>query len=244
MSTKECHYAVLEVERTAAEDDLKKAYRRQALKWHPDKNPDRLDEANRRFRLIQEAYEILSDPHERAWYDNHRESILNRMLIELYVTLNNQILNSAHKPSTGNAAGSGKRSSGTAASGYFEIIDVMQYFTTSVFEGFDDKNPRSFYCVYRNLFDELRKQEQDAVQSYQNDQNHDYADDDDDGDDGGEAGAARPVLFTTFGDSTADHSALRTFYNFWLNFTTRLSFSWCDQYRLSEVHILEFSYYY
>lgn len=77
--SKECHYAVLEVERTATEEDLKKAYRRQALKWHPDKNPDRINEANQRFRLIQEAYEILSDPQERTWYDNHRESILNRM---------------------------------------------------------------------------------------------------------------------------------------------------------------------
>jgi DnaJ family protein A protein 5 len=42
----------------------------------PDKNPDRVDEATRQFRLIQEAYEVLSDTNERAWYDSHRDAIL------------------------------------------------------------------------------------------------------------------------------------------------------------------------
>jgi DnaJ family protein A protein 5 len=41
-----------------------------------DKNPDRIDEATEQFRLVQQAYEVLSDPHERAWYDKHREAIL------------------------------------------------------------------------------------------------------------------------------------------------------------------------
>jgi DnaJ family protein A protein 5 len=71
-----CFYELLEVERTAEADAIKRAYRRQALLWHPDKNPDRIDEATQRFRLIQEAYEVLSDANERSWYDSHRESIL------------------------------------------------------------------------------------------------------------------------------------------------------------------------
>lgn len=55
------YYKVLEVQRTVSSADIKKAYRKLALKWHPDKNPDDLEEANRRFKEISEAYEVLSD---------------------------------------------------------------------------------------------------------------------------------------------------------------------------------------
>lgn len=41
-----------------------------------DKNPNNIDEATREFRLVQQAYDVLSDPQERAWYDKHREAIL------------------------------------------------------------------------------------------------------------------------------------------------------------------------
>uniref|UniRef100_A0A915ANV9 DnaJ homolog subfamily C member 21 n=1 Tax=Parascaris univalens TaxID=6257 RepID=A0A915ANV9_PARUN len=71
-----CHYEVLEVERTADDEEIKKAYRKLALKWHPDKNPDRIEECNRYFAIIQQAYDVLSDPQERAWYDRHRDRIL------------------------------------------------------------------------------------------------------------------------------------------------------------------------
>ncbi|RXN12902.1 dnaJ -like protein [Labeo rohita] len=71
-----CHYEVLGVKRDASDDDLKKAYRKLALKWHPDKNLDNAEEAAEEFKLIQAAYDVLSDPQERAWYDNHREALL------------------------------------------------------------------------------------------------------------------------------------------------------------------------
>lgn len=60
----------------ASEDDLKKSYRKLALKWHPDKNLDNAEEAKREFQIIQAAYEVLNDPQERAWYDKHRDAIL------------------------------------------------------------------------------------------------------------------------------------------------------------------------
>ncbi|XP_014488457.1 PREDICTED: dnaJ homolog subfamily B member 6-B-like isoform X1 [Dinoponera quadriceps] len=63
------YYKVLEVQRTATGGDIKKAYRKLALKWHPDKNPDNLEEANRRFKEISEAYEVLSDDVKRRTYD-------------------------------------------------------------------------------------------------------------------------------------------------------------------------------
>uniref|UniRef100_A0A1L8DU41 DnaJ homolog subfamily C member 21 n=1 Tax=Nyssomyia neivai TaxID=330878 RepID=A0A1L8DU41_9DIPT len=71
-----CHYEVLNLERTADEAEIKAAYRKAALRWHPDKNLDNPDGAKTQFQLVQQAYEVLSDSHERAWYDNHREQIL------------------------------------------------------------------------------------------------------------------------------------------------------------------------
>jgi molecular chaperone DnaJ len=65
---KRCYYEVLEVERTAGEGELKSAFRKLAMKWHPDRNPsDKSCEV--RFKEINEAYEILKDPDKRAAYD-------------------------------------------------------------------------------------------------------------------------------------------------------------------------------
>lgn len=71
-----CHYDVLGVKRDAGEEELKKSYRKLALRWHPDKNLENSAEAAEQFKLIQAAYDVLSDPQERAWYDNHREALL------------------------------------------------------------------------------------------------------------------------------------------------------------------------
>ncbi|XP_059049957.1 dnaJ homolog subfamily C member 21 [Achroia grisella] len=71
-----CHYEVLSLPKEASASEIKKAYRRLALQWHPDKNLDNIQEAKEQFQLVQNAYEVLSDPQERAWYDNHREQLL------------------------------------------------------------------------------------------------------------------------------------------------------------------------
>ncbi|XP_012935695.1 dnaJ homolog subfamily B member 6 isoform X4 [Aplysia californica] len=72
-----CLYDVLGIERSATEQEIKKAYRRLALKWHPDKNPDNKDEAKRKFQEISEAYDILSDKKKREVYDLYgREGVL------------------------------------------------------------------------------------------------------------------------------------------------------------------------
>ncbi|CAB3224530.1 unnamed protein product [Arctia plantaginis] len=71
------YYRVLGVSRTATESEIKKSYRKLALKWHPDKNPDNADEANRRFKEISEAYEVLSDERKRRVYDQYGKEGLN-----------------------------------------------------------------------------------------------------------------------------------------------------------------------
>ncbi|XP_046422641.1 dnaJ homolog subfamily C member 21-like [Neodiprion fabricii] len=79
-----CHYEVLGVSRDVSDDDLKRAYRKLALKWHPDKNLDNTEDAKEQFQIVQQAWEVLSDPQERAWYDNHREAILKGGIGENY----------------------------------------------------------------------------------------------------------------------------------------------------------------
>src|SRR5436189_2911606 len=68
MSTKRCYYETLGVDRNADESKLKAAFRKLAMKWHPDKNPgDATSEM--RFKEINEAYDVLKDGDKRAAYD-------------------------------------------------------------------------------------------------------------------------------------------------------------------------------
>ena len=67
-STKRDYYEVLGVERNASADDIKRAYRRMALKYHPDKNPDD-KAAEQSFKECAEAYEVLSNPDKKSRYD-------------------------------------------------------------------------------------------------------------------------------------------------------------------------------
>ncbi len=67
---KKDYYEVLGVNRDASEGDLKKSYRRLAMKFHPDKNPDN-PKAEEQFKEVKEAYEMLSDPQKRAAYDQY-----------------------------------------------------------------------------------------------------------------------------------------------------------------------------
>ncbi|XP_034697141.1 dnaJ homolog subfamily B member 13-like [Vitis riparia] len=67
------YYKILQVDKSSKDEDLKKAYRKLAMKWHPDKNPNNKKEAEAKFKQISEAYEVLSDPQKRAVYDQYGE---------------------------------------------------------------------------------------------------------------------------------------------------------------------------
>ncbi|MCJ1320851.1 hypothetical protein MMC15_006192 [Xylographa vitiligo] len=90
---KTCYYELLDIQPRASDDEyitsfftwqgsqltgnrIKKAYRKKALELHPDRNYGNVERTTKLFAEVQAAYEILSDPQERAWYDSHRDAIL------------------------------------------------------------------------------------------------------------------------------------------------------------------------
>jgi DnaJ-class molecular chaperone len=68
------YYEVLEIGPTAKTSEIRAAYRRLALKWHPDKNPQNKEAANEKFQQISAAYEVLSDAGRRSEYDQERNA--------------------------------------------------------------------------------------------------------------------------------------------------------------------------
>lgn len=73
------HYAALEIEdENADETAIKKAYRKLVLKWHPDKHPEGRQEAEDKIRLINAAYEVLSNPTKRSTYDQQKRAVKRR----------------------------------------------------------------------------------------------------------------------------------------------------------------------
>jgi DnaJ family protein A protein 5 len=126
-----CHYDVLDVPRDADERTIKKAHRKKALKYHPDKNFGDQDAA-KEFQLIQQAYECLSDPQERKYYDEHRESILRGI-----------------KP--------GDEDDGDIS----YVFDVTPYHFTGCYDGYGD-GVGGFFHTYRLVFHEIMKGEQNG----------------------------------------------------------------------------------
>ena len=126
-----CHYEVLGVERDADSSTIKKAHRKLALVHHPDKGGDENE-----FRLVQEAYECLSDEQDRKWYDQHREAILN-----------------------GGSGFAGDGGADGGGAGISFIFDLLEFHTASCYDGYGDDED-GFYAVYRMVFTEIMKGEQ------------------------------------------------------------------------------------
>ncbi len=190
VQTKTDYYELLGVERAAGEDEIKKAYRRKALELHPDRNYGNVENATKLFAEIQSAYEVLSDPQERAWYDSHRDVLLR-----------------------------GGQEGGAAADEYSynirmttadEVLGFMMKFNGHM--KFSD-SPSGFYGGLRDFFNKLAKEEEIASQ---------WED-------------TEPVEYPEFGHKEDDYEdVVRPFYGAWNGFATRKSYSWKDQYRLSE----------
>lgn len=126
-----CLYEILGIELTSTADEIRAAYRKLALKLHPDKaiqSGASQEEATARFQEILRAYEVLSDPRERSWYDSHRSQILYS-----------------------------SASSSSAKNCDFDI-NLWPYFSTSVYSGYGDTG-KGFFRVYGDIFQKLFQQE-------------------------------------------------------------------------------------
>jgi molecular chaperone DnaJ len=77
------YYEILEVSRDASGEQIKSAYRKAAMKWHPDRNPENKSEAEHRFREASEAYSVLSDPQKRATYDRYGHAGLSGQVFDV-----------------------------------------------------------------------------------------------------------------------------------------------------------------
>src|ERR1051326_2556914 len=89
MPAKRDYYEILGVDKSASAEDIKKAYRKMAVKYHPDKNPGD-KEAEESFKEVGEAYEALSDPQKRAAYDQYGHAAFDRsrgVVSALYATV-------------------------------------------------------------------------------------------------------------------------------------------------------------
>ncbi|KAM0198333.1 hypothetical protein ACHAPQ_011253 [Fusarium lateritium] len=138
---KTCYYELLDVERSATDDEIKRAYRRKALELHPDRNINDVETATRRFAEVQTAYEILSDPQERAWYDSHRDAILS---------------------GRDGADGDGQPTTfrNVRLTSAEEIMGLIRKFNAAV--PFDDE-PTGFYGICRETFEHLAMEEEAAA---------------------------------------------------------------------------------
>jgi DnaJ family protein A protein 5 len=146
---KTSYYDLLGIARQATEDEIKKAYRRKALELHPDRNYGDEEAATKTFAEVQAAYEVLSDPQERAWYDSHETAILR-----------------GDDPADG-AAPSYDNVKITTAD---DLARLVRKFNSNV--EFSD-SPSGFFGFVRDTFDQLAKEEEIAA-SWENAEANEY----------------------------------------------------------------------
>ena len=168
---------------------IKKAYRKKALELHPDRNYGDVDRATKLFAEVQTAYDVLSDPQERAWYDSHRDVLL--------------------RGDTGQGTGA-EYSYNIRLTSAKEVLKFMLKFSARI--DFSDA-PSGFYGGLNDFFTKLADEEALACQWEDLD----------------------PVDYPSFGHKDdAYEDVVRPFYAAWNGFATRKTFSWKDEYRLSD----------
>ena len=223
---KKCYYELLEVDRNASDIELKKAYRRKALQYHPDKNPDSVEEATEIFASIRAAYEVLSDPQERAWYDSHREQILNDTPV--------------------NDDGDYEEYEVDSSVTGVTTEELLMFFNSSLYTKMDN-SPAGIYQIAGRIFARLAKDEVYNGRRLGLDKFAKYEDDHFEEeiqelgyltavDKHGYTPKPDQYIYPIFGYSNTSYDYLKIFYKKWGGFSTLKSFSWKDEYMYSSTY--------
>ncbi|CAK9786692.1 hypothetical protein CC85DRAFT_129532 [Cutaneotrichosporon oleaginosum] len=205
------YYELLQVDIEATPEEIKKSYRKLALVNHPDKNPHRVEEATKIFADLQQAYEVLSDPNERAFYDRHRNDHIETNDDDFYDHVRAGDAGVADPKSKFN-----RRKRGDPG---IKIDQLMRFFDPKLARKMDDSS-EGFYSVYRTLFNVLASDEvlhtpQDGVPVHYpsfGDSTTPYA----------------PPPGLTKAERARSNWA-RDFYTAWGEFTTEKRFEWVEK---------------
>ncbi len=137
---KTSYYDLLGVERTATQEELKKAYRKKALELHPDRNYGDVERTTALFAEVRSAYEVLSDDQERAWYDAHEGEIL--------------------RGGAGDGATEDHYQGNMRVTTSDDLVRIMAKFRGNI--DYSD-SPNGFFGFVRELFEQLAKEEEYAA---------------------------------------------------------------------------------
>ncbi|KAK6528570.1 hypothetical protein TWF281_009810 [Arthrobotrys megalospora] len=140
---KQDFYTLLGVDSNADQDEIKKAYRKKALELHPDKNVNNVEAATKLFSEVQAAYEVLSDPQERAWYDSHKDQILRE-----------------DTDLTGDGTVSSSRPENVTLTAP-ELLQKFSLFSSRM--DTSDSNPKGFFSTASQIFETLAREEESAA---------------------------------------------------------------------------------
>ncbi|BEI95756.1 hypothetical protein CcaverHIS631_0107050 [Cutaneotrichosporon cavernicola] len=144
------YYEILQVDIEATAEEIKKSYRKLALINHPDKNHHRAEEATKIFADLQQAYEVLSDPNERAFYDRHRNDHIE--------TNDDDFYDHVRAGDSGVADPKSKFNRRKRGDPGVKIDQLMRFFDPKLARKMDD-SAEGFYSVYRTLFNVLASDE-------------------------------------------------------------------------------------
>ncbi|EUD72638.1 DnaJ like subfamily A member 5 [Plasmodium vinckei petteri] len=192
----QCYYEILGVEKNATIEDIKKNYKKLILNYHPDKNSNRSEEELKRythiFRKIQESYECLIDEKRRKWYDVNRNKIIR-----------------------GREEEEKEGDETYSYSNYKVNINIWGYFNNNCFSGYDDNCEKGFYNVYRKLFEDIIKEENEELNKINKINKNNKE---------------NPINAPSFGNSQTCGKSIDEFYEYWSNFSTVKKFDFFNEY--------------